>query len=407
MDMKPAGRVWMCVLILAMSVGVAAGTACAATMYDDAIHYWAFDGDASDSGDAGAGVLTSGTLYGNAAYSSDGLVGGAISLDGSGDYVKFGDGTSDIFSPITDNYNAPQDRNQPGTNDFTFSVWIKPAQLPANFPNESPNDPYPYDQMYTTFFQKGSGPTPTIFHMWYQPYWNPQGPIFGRAGDSWNANLIHSDDYSYAEFWDGEWHQVVYTHDSTWYADGPHWTIANQFFVDGELVMSSSSEWAGDELYVSNAPVTIGATNSETEFFKGLIDEVAVWDYAMLEGDVNAMSKTGYVSDAINGWTLGYDTDEVNLLMQLFADGENGLDPDPVTIDGIIWTYYDGTLPGYTDEDIGEAYVYDGGMYIVLGSGLGGTGLGGEGGGTVPEPATAVMLLAGGIMGAVKAKRKK
>jgi hypothetical protein len=102
--------------VVAAMVLSAGGSAHAAAplITDGLLGYWSFD-DQADMGKDDSGNSHDGVLYGGPAWEPAGQVGGAISLDGTDDYVDIG--------PVGVSGNAPR----------TIAGWAKAGRLPAGW----------------------------------------------------------------------------------------------------------------------------------------------------------------------------------------------------------------------------------------------------------------------------------
>jgi hypothetical protein len=139
---------------------------------------------------------------------------------------------------------------------------------------------------------------------------------------------------------DGQWHHVVAVRDKAASADGDI-----ILYVDGDEKGRKSFDYAAD-FSSADAPITIGAI-AGTLFFDGLIDEVALYDRALLPDEIIARRDAGltgtgvcagaapftpFPDDTISLWPL----DEVT--PGAYADAFDGNDgvgsvnpPDPAT----------------------------------------------------------------------------
>ena len=158
--------------------------------------------------------------------------------------------------------------------------------------------------------------------------------------------------------------------------------------------------------YMSN-PSTIPNSNNNlfiahypgyTRYWKGQIDDISIWNRALNSDEVSSIYNVGVqgfegILDGINNTfgALGYTTDEINQLTQLYADGKANLPVENLDFgDNITWTYEDGILPEDIGYEIGDSWITTDGKYCVkLGSGLIGDPISG-----VPEvPASSALVL--------------
>ncbi|MFC2149602.1 choice-of-anchor tandem repeat GloVer-containing protein [Candidatus Auribacterota bacterium] len=89
-----------------------------------------------------------------------------------------------------------------------------------------------------------------------------------------------------------------------------------------------------------------------------------------------------YIETGSTNLGFGFTDEEMNQLSQLYYDGKAGGSPDPISIGGLQWSYFDQEIGGRNPGDSWEA---DGTYYLYLGSGLEGE--------EVPEPSTIIVFL--------------
>ena len=164
-------------------------------------------------------------------------------------------------------------------------------------------------------------------------------------------------------------------------------------------VAEQNSQGASDttSLYAENPGDNSQATS----------DTVATGDNSGISPEVNISNQigtnnTGYLYetgvDAFNGISggindtlnLGYDSEQIKELTELYVQGKEGLNPSPITIDGITWYFTNDPL---SDHGFGEAWTEGSSYYVKLGSGITGKeGYEAEGN---PEPMTVISALLG------------
>ncbi|MGB0454325.1 MAG: LamG-like jellyroll fold domain-containing protein, partial [Bacteriovoracaceae bacterium] len=190
------------------------------------VGYWKFDGN----GDAGVG--SDGTLVGDVGFTSPGKLGaGSATFDGAGDYV---------------------DTAQLGSNDrLSFSMWLKGDPTIANYGTVFANS-WPNDNQFT--LRKHSGQSKLYF---------------GAKRDGVDRRSTF--DFSFTI---DRWQHVVVTYDKG----------AIKAYIDGVEVTTTSST---DGLGHASGKFQIGISNvgGTDRFWKGEIDDLAVWRGTVLSAD--------------------------------------------------------------------------------------------------------------------------
>ncbi len=196
------------------------------------IGYWKFDGITLDS----SGYGNHGLEYGQLMYAK-GVEGLAIDLDGSGDYIKI-----------------PNESHFDLTEALTLAAWIKVDKFTAE---------------NHTLISKG----PRDWHIrsvvssdlldWYCNDTNPNERITSRTSVA-----------------DGKWHHVAGIYDGS----------EMRLYIDGVLDVSAENSGLVDE---SDYPVLIGAAPVAIEGsdWKGMIDEVAIFDHPLTAEEVSLLHK--------------------------------------------------------------------------------------------------------------------
>ncbi|HLD57335.1 MAG TPA: LamG-like jellyroll fold domain-containing protein, partial [archaeon] len=210
---------------------------------DGLVNYWKLDGDAKDS----AGNLD-GDVRG--ATPVNGLFGQAYKFDEDIDYIFLG------------NHTAEEDR-------YTVSLWFKTDSL-----------------SWQTLFHRGH--TSTCF---YNPKIDIQnGRVIVSESDCSTKGRIGGRYYPGIPFKLGEWNHAVITVDGN---------IA-KFYLNGYLqVIDTSQSSPPENLEKGDERVVIGATRTGrpdyfVNSFNGLIDDVAVWNRALPDSDVETIYKQVY-----------------------------------------------------------------------------------------------------------------
>ena len=205
--------------------------------YTGLIAHWSFD---ETSGTVAADSIGGydGTLVGDAAWTAEGQLNGAIALDGDGDYVNCGGGTDANTVSWADL-----------TDEITVAAWMKGT----------------FDKSWQAVVNKGDSS------------WR----LFRDCvdGDSDNASFTCSNIGAVASgstgiVSDDKWHHVVGTYDGVYL----------NIYVDGLLANSKLSD--GGTIAVNDYNVLIGADEQFLGLreFTGLIDEVRIYEIG-LPGD--------------------------------------------------------------------------------------------------------------------------
>lgn len=307
--------------------------------YEDSLMgYWKLDGNADDS----TGNNTSGTIYG--ATSAEGQYGTAFRFDGN-DYIDVQDSASLRPSAIS------------------IGCWIKPASLTSAAILARRLTDYIGYQVQIDATGKigivlgtGSGST--------RGYWTaPAGSVVA-----------------------GSWVYAVFTYDGAGSVQG----YINGVEKDLATAVGSAS---GPIYYSGTQNLEIGVRNDKKMYLNGTIDDLAIWNRALDDYEIDSLFKLGVetfeaikIANMEENLALGYTTEELNQLGGIYAS----MTETPVMIGDTSWRYLD-ILPGQDAHAIGESYTYNDKYYIKLGSGLEGTPAGQ--GGDVPEPTTLLLFL--------------
>ncbi len=216
--------------------------------YSDAVAWWKLDeenGDAIDS-----------------AGSNNGILSGSITRGEDGEFYK-----SYEFHRLSKDYvNLGNDANfNFGTEDFTVSTWFKV--------DEGVNEFY-----YLILAKR----LPGTAGSWYQiVYQNNSKVSFGLHQDSSNYINLYND----KPVNDGRWHHAL----------GSRKNGVAYFYVDGELIDSGASNFDVS----STNDLKIGGYGDATsvQHFDGWIDNVAIWNRALNDGEVLGVYEEGLARD--------------------------------------------------------------------------------------------------------------
>jgi hypothetical protein len=159
-----------------------------------------------------------------------GEIGGALSFNGSSDYIDFG---NDINLQITD--------------EMSISAWIKTSSSNRQFIVSKDNLA---NRCYSLFLVNGI--------VRFQIF---KGNVFSRVNSSASVN-------------DGNWHHVVVVNDGT----------NLEIHIDG--VLKGTNYGGGGTVDNDNVDMWIGARNDLSDFFNGSIDAIKLFEKALLADDV-------------------------------------------------------------------------------------------------------------------------
>ena len=206
------------------------------------VAHWEFD-NAADVGEAT--VSSDLQAVGDAAYSAAGKVGGALALDGTGDYLRV-DGSHTLAAGLPT-----------GDASYTTAAFIQTTQTSRQhiitWGNTSTRQINAFRT--TTAGEAGIGNNSTVGILNY----NWGGGSNGDYGQGAGGDLT-----------DGEWHHVAVTYDSA--------TSTKRLYFDG--VELGSGLVVANDLNVQATNFGIGYAFN-TELFNGLIDDVRVYDEAL------------------------------------------------------------------------------------------------------------------------------
>lgn len=201
---------------------------------------WGFD---NQNGQDGSGYGNTGTIYGGAGWSSDTVSeqGQSLSLDGSNDYMSAADSSSLRIVH------------------YTVSVWIKP--------NGAPDETW-----------KGIvGKPGRNYNIWL----HQSGSIHHRFHNAGSANAGIPNTPNGSIKWDA-WNHIVITNDGN---------IAKTFINGAEKASGSSG---GDQI-VNNTTLYVGRNldGGTGRYFKGLIDEVRIYDKSLTSVQIERLYVQG------------------------------------------------------------------------------------------------------------------
>ncbi|MFH1717462.1 MAG: LamG domain-containing protein [Planctomycetota bacterium] len=232
------------VLVLAMAGASTAG------LEDDPnlVGWWKFDGDTSDS----SGNGRDGTLVGEALLVDDGILGGALSLDGDGDYVTIA-GYKGINADRTDPGN-------PFQKPFTVTCWIKTTGN-GSLVNWGSSDGTGVGGQYQNFRIDG-------------------GRLRAEHGNGrFRGAAIVNDD---------EWRHVAMAVAEASDMNPP----GTQLYVDGVMDTEGADTVNAQNIWnlTEDADVGIGVRSSHIDrFLLGMIDDVRIYDRQLANDEIRIM----------------------------------------------------------------------------------------------------------------------
>ncbi len=226
------------------------------------VAWWPGDGTANDFKDSNDGTLKNGATF------AAGKVGQAFSLDGVSQYVE-------VPSPLS--FNSPSLNF--GTGDFSIDAWIKTTNTSGRMAIvEKMENGLDDGHGYTLYLNDGK-------LGFFMTNWSIGPPIALIEGDDTTQNLA-----------DGIWHHVAVTVHPT-----SNLNNNGQLFINGipvgKLINIGNTWNVGTTTPDNNHPLRIGASDSffsgETNFFKGSIDEVEIFNRSLTDKEVGDIFNAG------------------------------------------------------------------------------------------------------------------
>jgi hypothetical protein len=205
------------------------------------IGWWKLDEKQGNFADDSSGNNHFGRLMGDPKWQpSGGKIGGALQLDGDGDYIDFG---TNLIPDIT--------------GQITVTAWIKVNE-------------FNYD--YTAIITKGDS-------AWRLQRDQATDHLEFACTGLDVPNMQWSNVLGNINVNDGQWHHAAGVYDGEML----------YLYVDGKLDASSK---AAGTINTNDYPVYIGENAEQTgRFWNGLIDDVRIYNYALSEDKIKALSK--------------------------------------------------------------------------------------------------------------------
>ncbi len=219
---------------------------------DNKVAYWKLNETSGIIASDSSGNGNDGTLVGNANWTAGRICGGALDLDGNGDYVKTANTTTGLnFAPGS----------------FSVSGWIYPRQVTGGWRTILEYDRDNIDK--------------NRFGLWL----NSEGKFHFRVGrDTKNSNQILTSN---------QWYLLTATYDSI--------SKTMSLYIDGQFDSSGTHSNGFNSANVTK--LTIGVRGSEdAEYFDGLVDDIRIYNRALSASEVQALADMGKNDDAVAGY---------------------------------------------------------------------------------------------------------
>lgn len=357
------------IAIVGAGVGVVAVVLSGVPASAALVGYWKLDETTGTTASDSSGNGRNGTLMDGPTWDADGVLDGAIGLDG-----------------LNDRIHVPYhvDLTYTGGN-LTLSTWayVNPGETSARLISKPWHGSGQYNYVLgvsgtSASFSLANAALPAV----QPPPPAPQVPDYRRSV------TLSTSSSTLAQ---GAWHHIAAVADS-----------ANNMaiYVNGSLAATrtstitdwlSGAEWTGSDTKTVLALGTLypygpGWGGVAGFSLDGKLDDVAIWNDAL---DAVKIKSIYNVPTTLG---LSYDVDDMVELWSVFDTGPGGFG----IVKGMPWWYTD-ELPG-TPADPGGAYTYDDIMYVVLGSGVGLR---------TPEPSSLSMALLGLVLLALRRRRSR
>jgi len=227
---------------------------------DNCIHYWKFDGDATDSVGSNDGSVSAATL-------TTGKINQGYDFNGGSSYIDFG--TNGDFSIGTGS----------GDTGFSISLWINIDSITR-----------------CRIISKGNTTTRD-----YAFYTGTGGTLTWQLWDGGSTNYIYVDAGSMSSYV-GSWTHLVATY------DGNNLNTGMKIYINGSeasVTRSSGGTYAGST--DSGLSFEIGRYLKTASYANAQIDEVGVWNREITSSEVTSLYNSGdglqYPFGGSSGWT--------------------------------------------------------------------------------------------------------
>jgi predicted GH43/DUF377 family glycosyl hydrolase len=250
---------------LAAAAGAALIILTAAQATAGLVGHWQFDNPA----DVGQATVSSHLeTVGDAAYSSSGRIGGALALDGTGDYLRV-DATHALASGLPT-----------GDASFTIAAFVQTSADARNTIAFWGNFSSAQANGFRTTTAGEFGSTGGLLDFGWGG-----GPDYGVGAGGSPPGTIY----------DGQWHHAAVTYDAA--------TSTKRLYFDGVEIGTGK---VISDLNVAAANFGIGSRTG-SEPFTGLLDDVRVYDNALSEAELSALASAGGGPDTTAPTLAGTD----------------------------------------------------------------------------------------------------
>ena len=252
-------------------------------------------------------------------------MGRALSFDGDGDYVQLP--ASDTILNV---------------NTFTIEAWFKTSV------NHPVYGVFPYEGRLVNLHWKDTESTAVSLYVEKD-----------KIGLLYNKGIMEHVWVKYGvNYHDDMWHHIAVTYDATTY----------RLYYDGEEVASKVDGFGGFGTY----PAFLGAYISTARFFNGTIDDVRIWNVALLEGQLGKIYEFAGFFSPVDNVELNVAKAGRAIPVKFSLSGYQGLKifevgyPRSVVIDCELPDPGAIAIEG-TDTAGGSSLSYDADQYIVNG----------------------------------------
>ena len=251
----------------------------------DLVAYWTLDdGSGTNAVDSIGGF--DGTLQGDPMWEANGKVGGALALDGDGDYVQ---------TTLMNELHTAEN--------FTIAAWFK-----TNVTAEGQQHLLWIGDVAGNGWGAQAELHIGINHFGYS---NKVNAFFGSGADTdgFSINIVSKEDFADTS----DWHHLAFAVKN---ASGP--IVTGKLFLDGVWMeplvegfesggvpfpTTDSTENPPDRA-TWNTELRIGSPGAAQRYFDGMVDDVTIWNGALEEGDVKSLMTGGPTTSVKPGGKL-------------------------------------------------------------------------------------------------------